>query len=134
MSGFLISAIQIVIIAALIVLILTRPYLGIVITVASLPATDILPPIPLLTSVVSIFGYVTVGGYLMQRARERDKRFRGLDQALVWGVLFCFWIFVSNPQAAWFGTARNWTLTFVQLWMLALLAGELIDTPQKHKS
>ena len=73
MSGFLISAIQIVIIAALIVLILTRPYLGIVITVASLPATDILPPIPLLTSVVSIFGYVTVGGYLMQRARERTK-------------------------------------------------------------
>ncbi|MGD8458673.1 MAG: O-antigen ligase family protein, partial [Anaerolineales bacterium] len=45
---------------------------------------------------------------------------------------FILWIFLTDPQAAWSGASRNWVFTFVQLWILAWLAGELLDTPQKH--
>lgn len=123
---------QIAIACILAFLILRQPYLGVVITIASLPVVTLLPPIPGFTSIVSLFGGVTLAGFVWQRKKERRSLFHfGIVHIL--GLLFIGWIFLSNPQAAWFGLTRNWVSTFLQLWMLLWLTGELLDTPEKHK-
>ena len=113
-------------------LILHKPYLGIVFTAASVPIADVLPQVPLASSIVPIMGAITLAGFLWHRKNERDLPLFRLSQIHLLGLLFIFWIFVSNPQAAWFGRDRNWIFTFAQLWVLFWLAGELLDTPKKQ--
>ena len=43
-------------------------------------------------------------------------------------------MFITNPQAAWFGIDRNWIFTYVQLLILTFLAEELLDDPKKYKT
>ena len=43
-------------------------------------------------------------------------------------------MFITNPQAAWFGHDRNWIFTYVQLLILTFLAEELLDDPKKYKT
>jgi len=49
------------------------------------------------------------------------------------GLLFVSWVLMSNIQSAWFGSGRNWFLTFLQLWALVWLSGELMDSPEKQR-
>lgn len=132
MNELLRTSAQLVIFGFLTLLILSKPYLGIIFTLASLPITDILPPIPMLTSILPLIGGITLVGYLYSRRGLGTSPFFQPGPTHYLGLLFVMWIFVSNPQAAWFGTSRNWALTFVQLWVLAWLAGKLLDTPRKH--
>ena len=113
-------------------IVLRQPYLGIVFTAATLPITDLLPQISGVTSVVPLVGAVTLVGFLWQRSTMRRKLFSHFSEIHFVGLIFLGWLFISNPQAAWFGRDRNWILTFFQLWILLWLAGELLDTPTKH--
>jgi O-antigen ligase len=116
-----------------VLLILRKPYLGIVFTAASLPATDVLPQIPLASSVVPLIGAVTLGAFLLSRKRQSGGSRLGFTSVHLLGLLFIGWLYISNPQAAWLGRDRNWTVTFLQLWFLVWLAGELLDSaPKQH--
>lgn len=114
-------------------LVVSNPFLGIVFIAASLPVTDLLPSIPFLSSILPIIGGVTILGYLFQNRKKHGKGLKGARSILVLGVLFIFWIYITHPQAAWFGSDRNWLLTYLQLVVLAFLAEELLDDPKKMR-
>jgi len=123
---------QIVIAIILIFMVLRQPYLGIVFTIASLPVFSLLPSIPYVSSIYTLLGVITLIAFLFQRMRETAKpliRFRNVH---ILGLLFIVWIYISNPQAAWFGVTRNWVFTYLQLWVLIWLTSELMDTQDKH--
>lgn len=122
---------QLVFVVIIVFLILRRPYLGVVFTAASLPVIDLLPAVPGFSSVVPLFGATAILGILGQRKKEHKPLFR-FGNVHILGLLFIGWIFLSNPKAAWFNYDRSWLFTFFQLWVLLWLAGELLDTPQKH--
>lgn len=116
----------------LIILVLRYPYLGVVFTIASLPVTDILRQVPYATSLITLIGAVTIASFLISRKVLGQRRPFQLINVHILGLLLIGWIFISNPQAALLGRDRNWTFTFLQLWILLWLTGELLDTPHKH--
>lgn len=124
---------QLSVLSALGLIVLLYPHLGLAFTIASLPIIDLLPPIPLLTSVVPLVGGVTLVGYFFQKGLVQRKRLFRFEKFHLLSGLFLVWLFLSNPQSSWFGVTRNWVLTFFQLWILAWMAGELLDTPEKHR-
>lgn len=115
-------------------LILKNPYLGVVFTVASLPIIDLLPAIPMFSSIVPLIGAVTIVAYLFQGKTETAKPRAKFGAIHVFGLLFILWMYASNPVAAWSGRDRNWVFTFIQLWVLMFLAGDLLDKPEKHRT
>jgi O-antigen ligase len=134
MSETLDISFQIIILAILSIIILAKPYIGVILSVASLPIVDILPSIPFLTSIVPLIGGITLVAYLFSRLNLRNRPSFQIGPIQYLGFLFIIWIFITNPQAAWSGISRNWVFTFVQLWVLAWMAGELFDTPQKQNT
>lgn len=115
--------------------VLKQPYLGIVFTVASLPLTDLLPPIPYATSVVPLIGGMALVSYIFQQRWDLSERSKiRLKKGHYLGLLFVAWLFLSNPSAALFLGSRNWLLTFIQLWILSWLAGQLLTTPRQHQT
>lgn len=124
-----------IVFGVLALMILRAPYLGVVITISSLPIVAILPPIPFATSIVSLLGGVTLISYIMQQLRRRQALFLPHTKGLFWAVLFIIWMTVSNPSAALSSSSegRNWFFTYIQLWMLAWLASQVLDTLEKHK-
>lgn len=127
---------QIVVFVGLSILILRWPYLGVAVTLASLPLTDILPEISWASSVVILLGGVTLVSFLLSRLRLKRAaaKFRPKTSAiLVIGFLFVLWMVISNPSAAASPTldGRIWIVTFIQLWVFAWLAASLFDNPQK---
>ncbi len=116
----------------LIILILTKPYLGVVFTLASLPVVDLLPPISYLSSVIVLIGIVTFGGFLFQKMKTRGESVFNFGSIHFVGLLFVVWLAVSNSDAAWLGFNRNYFLTFAQLLVLIWLTGELMDSPEKQ--
>ena len=117
--------------SALIFLVVWRPYLGVILTLASLPIIDLLPQIPLFSSVVPLIGGVTLVMFLFSTKKEKTKNPPGASIIFVLGFLFIAWMFFSNPQAAWSGKDRNWVFTFVQLLVLMFLSSRLLDTKEK---
>jgi len=118
----------------LVFLIIRRPDLGVTFTIATLPILDLLPNIPVFTSVVPLIGGVTLVIFLLKAKKENIKSPPGTLLIFVFGFLFIAWMFFSNPQAAWSGIDRNWVLTFVQLWMLMFLSSRLLDTKEKFQT
>lgn len=102
-----------------------------VFTLASLPVVDLLPTIPLLSSAVVLIGIVTVIGFLTEKNRFRSSFLR-FGAVHILGLFFILWMVLTNYQAAWFGVDRNWVLTFLQLWALVWLVGQLLDSPEKQ--
>ena len=114
------------------VIILKRPYLGVAFTVLSAPIIDLIPPIPYLSSALPLVGAVTVVGYLLKKRGTGGRIKLRFDIQHLLGLVFIIWILLSNPQAAWSGPDRNWIFTFIQLLVLMVLAGDLLDEPKKH--
>jgi O-antigen ligase len=115
----------------IIILILAKPYMGLIITIVSLPIVDLLPPIPILTSGIILVGLVTLASTL---SHSKNKLFQNFDLSHIFGLLFSLWLLVSNFQASFLGESRNWFLTFIQLWVLMLLSSNILDTPKKQKT
>ena len=115
-------------------MILVNPFLGIVLIAASLPVTDLLPSIPMVSSIFPIVGGVTIFGYLIKNINKRGNGVKSTHPILILGLLFIIWMFITNPQAAWSGTDRNWIFTYGQLLILTFLAEELLEDPDKYKT
>ena len=114
------------------IIILKQPFIGVALTVISTPISSLLPPIPYFSSVVPLIGGLTLVGFLWIK---RDSAGRiGIKFNLLHTItlLLFIWIFISNPQAAWSGPDRNWVITFIQLLILMIIAGSIIDEPYKH--
>lgn len=125
---------SIVVFIILAIVVLRRPYLGIVITIASLPLTDLLPPVAGASSVISLLGGVTLVGFLLASLRKKtaEQVSVKLPLPLILGFLFLLWLF-TNFSAATTPAAesRIWLFTYLQLWALALLCFLLLDTPEQ---
>lgn len=113
--------------------VLKQPYLGLVFTIATMPVIDLLPEIPLFSSIVPLIGMVTLGGFLFQSKRPQTVRTSKFDVVNIFGLIFIFWVVVSNPKAAFTAGDRNWLFTFVQLWILMALSGELLKDSDRQK-
>lgn len=134
MNSFIILLIQLLIAIILGLAILVKPYLGLVFILASQSVTDLLPKVPLVSSVVPLLGVVTLVGLLLRLKNESIKKAFQFSLPHLISILFIFWILLSNPTAAISGPNRNWVFTYVQLWVLMWLAGFLLDTPNKHRT
>lgn len=115
-------------------IVLRQPYLGLVFTISTLPVVDLLPEIPLFSSIVPLIGLVTLAGFLFQTKRPQKNRTNKFDLINLFGLLFIFWTVVSNPNAALTAGDRNWLFTLVQLWILMALTGELLKDPNRQKA
>jgi len=118
----------------LLIFVLTKPYIGIALTVASLPVIDLLPSIPLFSSIVPLIGLLTLVGYLFKNKQGKSSPALSLNSLHALALLFILWMFISNPLAAWSGGDRNWIFTFIQLLILMYLSSELLDTPNKQRA
>jgi len=112
-------------------LILAKPYFGLIITIASQPIIDLLPRIPVLSSVMPLIGALTVASFLLNYKNLNLRSAFHISFSHIFSLLFILWIFITNPTAAWLGVDRNWLLTYVQLWVLFWLSGVLFDKPGK---
>lgn len=117
----------------MIVLILIKPYIGLVLTLASLPVIELIPTLPFLFSFVVIIGGVTLFSYIYNVLKSHKYQKLKLNFVHVLSLCFVIWLFITNPEAAWFGEKRNWFLTFFQCWVLLFLASKLVNTYKKNK-
>lgn len=120
------------------ILILRRPYWGVILTLVSLPLTELIYQSSLTQYYLLLVGGLTVVSCLMHNLHLRRFQGRGIRtkktySAYIWALLFLLWTFSTNPQAALFEGDRIWLLTLVQLFLLTWLAGELFDTPDKQR-
>ncbi len=114
--------------------ILKWPFIGVAVTISILPIVHIFPDIPLFTSISVPVGVATLASYLLQSKRKQTAP-KGKPEPVLWfGFLFIFWTVVSNPEASFLGADRVWLLTFVQLWVLMYLTGELLVTPKRQET
>ncbi len=132
MNSFFPTIIIIILSIFVIAMILKKPFLGIVFTLSSLPIIDLLPSIPLLSSSAMLIGFITLFVFIFGRKKSSKRLIKKFDAVHFIGLLFVCWVFISNPTAAWFGVNRNWLLTFIQLWVLMFLSGELLNSSRKH--
>jgi O-antigen ligase len=114
----------------LIISIISRPHLGVIATLVSLPLLDLLPEVPYLSSIIIPIGGATLVGHLLKRINKSDITLFNFNSVYVIGLFLIGWIFASNPSASFFGDTRNWVLTYVQLWILLWLTGELMTSPE----
>lgn len=118
----------------LLILIITKPYIGIVLTIISLPVVDLLPTVPLLSSILIPIGAATIAGFLFEKKGEKFRGPRYSDKLQIISLIFVFWIFLSNPMASLFGEARNWFFTFIQCWILLWLSKNLMGSEKKQQT
>lgn len=123
-----------IIFVILAIMILRWPYLGIIITLASLPLADVLLPISSASSVISLLGGVTLVGFLLTSLARKTKpdQWLRIPVALIPGVLFLLWMLTNFPAATLPAPdGRIWIVTFIQLWVFAWMTAVLFDTHQK---
>ncbi len=111
-----------------------RPYLGLGILLATLPIGDVLPKLPYVTSLSPVIGAVTVLAYFRQRYRSGLPLLPARWHIpYIFGALFVLWLFVSNPHAALKAGRGIALYTYLQLWVLVGLAGELLWNREYHR-
>jgi hypothetical protein len=115
------------------VYIIRRPYVGVVLTAASLPVVDVLPAFPMATSVVSFLGGLTVLSYVLQALTGNKTFRRRLTIGHYAAILFVFWTIVSAPLGA-LGSNREWIWSLVQLVVVAWVASLLLTSPSEHRA
>jgi O-antigen ligase len=113
------------------VLIWFRPWLGLTVAAASLALENILPSIPLATSLTSMLGGLALVAFVYQRKGYRLFS-HGLQPQLLLAGLFLVWQFICYPRASFFDDERNWMFTFFQLLILLWLASELLTPERQH--
>lgn len=113
------------------ILIFRLPIIGLSLVILSTVVADILPPIPLLTSLNPLIGLLTIFAYFAN-GKYRKKINWDFSQVEIIGLLFIFWIFITHPQASLFGETRSWILTFAQLWVLLWLSRQFVVSISDH--
>jgi len=128
--------IQVIVLLVLAVLVFRWPYLGVVVTLASLPLGDILPDIPNFSSAVSLLGGIALIGFLISSLVKKKINpgvYLLIPLALIPGLLLLLWMTATSFWAAVIPNSdgRVWLYTYLQLWLLAWLAAFLLTTPKK---
>ncbi|MDH3710101.1 MAG: O-antigen ligase family protein [Cyclobacteriaceae bacterium] len=116
------------------ILILLRPYWGIVLLFVSVALTETLPEFPFIDSIFPIFGLATVLGFLVKSFQSDNNLLIRIEWNYIFALIFVLWILISNPTAAISGGTRNWIFTFIQLFVLALLTGILMNDQKKFNT
>lgn len=120
---------------------LIRPHWGVIAFVTLLPLEVVLPGslasgIPIFRSPIAVAGAAVAAGAAIRLVAAGQLRFDSAlgDPVKVMGLLFVAWMFATHPTAAWSGDAgRNWVFTFLQLWILFVIAGVALNTPDKQE-
>jgi len=118
----------VIIVVPLLALILVKPYIGIYITMLSLPFDRFYAGISFGASILSLFGFFTLAAYLIQTKFVIKSRL-GVTPVYLFAIGFVIWLLIANPQSAM--GDRNWIFTYVQLIVLMWLAAELM-TPRRQ--
>lgn len=84
MNEILLTTIEVFVGLILLVLIIRHPELGVTFTLASLPIVDLLPSIPLFSSVVPVMGGVTLVVFLFRLKKEKMTFHSGRCRCLFW--------------------------------------------------
>lgn len=134
MSNNYSTVLLVIIIPLISVLILMKPFVGIILTLVSLPLLDLLPDVPLVSSIVIPIGAATIAGYLFSQKGQKKQNLLAWNKLFIVSFFFVIWVFISNPRAAIFGEARNWAFTLLQCWVLLWLSSKLLDTAAKQRS
>ena len=122
----------VLIFGALVICILWRPYLGVVVTISSVAAVDLVTDFPMATSAISALGGVTLIAFCLKSIRTGTVEVTGWTKGHLLSLLFVVWIVASNPEASMGAGVRVWLWTFVQLWVIAWLTGRLLQKPKEH--
>lgn len=117
--------------AMIALLIWFKPYVGLTVAIASLALENILPEIPLATSLTSAMGGVTLLAFIYQRKGQKLFSY-SLQPQMLLAAGFFVWQLVTYPRSSFYDDARNWTFTFFQLWILMWLASELLSPKRQH--
>ena len=133
MTSIIITILSLIIGGFFFLIILAQPYLGLVFTLAAQPVLLLLPKIPLLSSFVLVIGVITIVAFAFNMKSGFLSPIFRISSTHILGLLLIFWIVLSHPQAALIGRDRNWLFTFIQIWVLLLLAGILLNTPRRHQ-
>lgn len=133
MENILQTILTLVISLIIILVILIKPYFGIVLTVISLPVIMLLPETRNISSVVVLIGAMTIVSYIFSKGQLSNIGRIKFKSVHIVSLFFVIWLFVSNPEAALFGSSRNWVFTFFQCWILLWLTGELLNSPKKQQ-
>jgi len=115
------------------IIVIKNPHIGAALTISSSAIIELIPPIPFLSSAITLLGAVTFAGYLFKIWGVAGKVQLNFSSLHFISFLFIMWISLSNPLAAWAGPERNWIFTFVQLFILMVLAMDILDEPHKHQ-
>lgn len=110
-------------------LILKQPVWGIILIVGLDSMVDLLPNIPLLSSVLPLVGVITLGAFLLIQFKYREpfKQVGNFTASLFY--IFFFSIFIAQ-YAFNVPNRRNWVLTYLQLFILAWLIVQVIKSKQ----
>lgn len=103
-------------------LVLTKPYIGVMITIAALPLESLYTDVGFGASLLSLIGLFTLGAYLVVN-RFAIKSHVGLAWVYRFAILFILWMFITNPVLSVNGE-RNWIFTYFQLLVLAWLSAQ----------
>ena len=127
---------SVALVAVLVYLIIQRPYWGLGLIIGALPVIDILPKLPLVTSLFPVMGAATLFAFMLERNRRGLSVLpRRMYASYAFGIAFILWIFLSNPLAA-LQTSRGSgfaLFTYVQLLILLWMAGELLDNVPNNR-
>jgi O-antigen ligase len=128
-GGIAVAVIALAAALTIALLVFSRPFLGIVFMAACLPVMDLLPQVPYVTSVLPLVGAVTIVAALESRRRNPLAHTLGFTSVAVLGLLLIGWVFIISPKSTGLDSVR----VYLQLWVLAWLSGELLDTPEKQR-
>lgn len=94
---------------------------------------DLLPKISFFSSIIPLVGILTIFSYLINNRYRNSIRWN-LEAVEILGLIFIFWIIISNPASSIMGTTRSWAITFIQLWLLLWMARQFIRTKADHQA
>lgn len=107
------------------------PYIGLSITIASLPLVQVLPDLPFLTSFIQLAGGLTLAGYLAQRVASGRPIRLLVRPKYILGLLFLAIVLLSILASTSGFQGQNWLLTYFQLLVLTWLTAELLTSVER---
>lgn len=119
--------------AAIGLVVLLRPLVGLVILAIALSMGEALPQISVATSLFPVLGLAAFGAYATRRLLGFESQSPPLTSAHVAALAFVAWLLATNPTAAIRGPERNWLMTYAQLLLLLWLSSQVFTSPARHR-
>jgi len=133
MNDILVTMLVLLLVFIGVIITIRNPHIGAALTISSSAITELIPPVPFLSSAIPLLGAVTLVGYLFKIRGVAGKVQLNFSSLHGISLIFIIWIFITNPQAAWAGPERNWLFTFVQLFVLMVMVMDILDDSRKHQ-